>query len=129
MLDLLPLIRSLESELHEPSVRQNVARLDELIHPEFLEFGRSGRSYTKAEILELVPGSGSSVQVQAQDFALRVLGPDAVLLTYRSTHVYETGILESHALRSSIWQRGPAGWQMSFHQGTPTEGDPRTNAG
>ena len=43
------------------------------------------------------------------------------LLTYKSAHVGRDGALERHALRSSLWQQTPQGWQMLFHQGTPIQ--------
>jgi len=43
MRDLLELLRGLEVELHHPGTRCSRARLDELLHPDFDEVGRSGR--------------------------------------------------------------------------------------
>jgi ribonuclease HI len=44
----------------------------------------------------------------------RRIGPDAILLTYRSTRAGRD------ALRSSTWIRDDAGtWLLLFHQGTP----------
>jgi hypothetical protein len=33
------------------------------------------------------------------------------------------GSRHRHTLRSSLWQRSSRGWQLRFHQGTPTEDD------
>ncbi|MCX5659804.1 MAG: DUF4440 domain-containing protein [Planctomycetota bacterium] len=109
---LLHSIRTLECELHDPAVRRDAHRLDELLHADFQEIGRSGRCYTKAEMLRLLP--------QEQDPArIQTLAPDVVLLTYKSAQVGAAGLLERQTLRASVWNRGPAGWQMIFHQGTP----------
>ena len=119
--ELLVTLRTLEVELHQPAARSDAGRLDALLHPDFLEFGRSGRSYTKADILDHLLAAPTHATVVSNNFALRQLGPDVALLTYRAAHRGADGVLERHTLRSSIWQRGSAGWQMSFHQGTPSE--------
>jgi len=124
--NLLPLIRALECELHEPNVRHDPHRLNELLHPEFREFGRSGRSYTKAEILEYLAQEKQPAKVQSQDFFVQSLAPDVLLLTYKSAHIGAGGILERHTLRASVWKLEPSGWQVLFHQGTPTDGAPES---
>lgn len=121
--ELLATLRTLEVELHRPAARSDAGRLDALLHPEFLEFGRSGRPYTKADILDHLLAAPRHATVVSNSFVLRRLGPDVALLTYRAAHLGADGALEQHTLRSSIWQRGTADWQMSFHQGTPTEPD------
>ena len=118
--ELLAHLRALEVELHRPAARSDAARLDALLHPDFLEFGRSGRSYVKADIIDQLVASPAHATVVSDRFALRLLAPDVALLTYRAAHVADDGGLELHALRSSIWQRDGGDWRMSFHQGTPT---------
>jgi hypothetical protein len=118
---LLSQLEALEVELHQPVVRWDVARLDSLIHDEFQEFGRSGASYTKADIVASLLAAAQHARVVADNFLVRRLAPDVALLTYRSAHALPDGTLHRHTLRSSIWQRSGNGWQMSFHQGTPTE--------
>ena len=117
---LLTLLRELEIELHLPSTRVNLQRLYALLHPEFREFGRSGKIYSISEIVAQLQSEAQPQSIHAQDFAVRELSEKFVLLTYRSAHI-EGGKLQRHTLRSSIWELGPLGWQMSFHQGTPTE--------
>ena len=119
--DLLAALRALEVELHQPAARTDAARLDALLHPEFREFGRSGRAYSRADIFSHLLEATSHATVVADRFALRRLAPEVALLTYRAAHRGADGGLEHHTMRTSIWQRGGAGWQMSFHQGTATE--------
>ena len=118
---LLGQLQALEVELHQPVVRGDAARLDELLHEEFHEFGRSGAAYTKADILSRLLSAAQHARVAADNFLARRLAADVALLTYRSAHALPDGTLHRHTLRSSIWQRSEVGWQMSFHQGTPTE--------
>lgn len=117
---LLSVLRTLECALHEPRVRRDRARLDALLHPSFSEFGRSGNAYTKTEIVALLLNEQEAVWVHAQDFRVLELAVDVALLTYKSAHVTEGGVLERQSLRSSIWKLGTSGWQLLFHQGTAT---------
>lgn len=116
---LLDDLRSLETELHKEETRRNRTRMEALLHPEFVEFGRSGRRYSRAEILTEYAGNGTLPAVRAEHFELAMLDENAALLTYASNHVDEAGNPYRHTLRSSIWVRTEAGWQMRFHQGTP----------
>jgi len=119
--NLLDQLRALEVELHQPAARGDAGRLDQLIHEEFQEFGRSGMVYSKADVVALLLSAEQHAHVMADTFRVRRLAADVALLTYRSAQALPDGTLHRHALRSSIWQRTPAGWQMSFHQGTATE--------
>jgi hypothetical protein len=118
---LLEQLRALEVDLHRPETRRNVTRLDQLLHPAFIEFARSGRLYTRDEVLHEFSAGGELEPVHAQDFALAELGPGVALLTYRSAHRSPTGTLYRHSLRSSIWVETDRGWVMRFHQGTPAD--------
>lgn len=116
---LLEELRTLETELHSDKTRRDGQRLETLLHADFVEFGRSGTRYTRAEILKaFVPGNVLP-RIQSSNFELVVLGEGAALLTYVSAHVDAGGNSYRQSLRSSIWVRTEVGWQMRFHQGTP----------
>ena len=117
--NLLQLICSLECELQNFAVRSSTGRLNELLHAEFREIGRSGRLYSKQEMLKLLPLESVGSRIESEDFSLRVLDEKLVLLTYRSARIAETGSIDHHALRSSIWRFESERWQIIFHQGTP----------
>jgi len=118
---LLSQLKALEVELHQPVVRRDAGRLDALLHDDFQEFGRSGTAYTKADIIASLLAATQHALVVADNFFVRRLAADIALLTYRSAHAEPDGTLHRHTLRASIWQRHGDEWQMSFHQGTPTE--------
>ncbi len=120
---LLEELKRLETELHKEETRRNRARMEALLHPEFVEFGRSGRRYSRAEILKEFVGDSRLPTVHSEQFELVMLAEDVALLTYVSSHVDEAGNPCRHTLRSSIWVRTDAGWQMRFHQGTPAGSD------
>jgi hypothetical protein len=117
---LLEELRNLETELHKDETRRNRKRMEMLLHPDFVEFGRSGTRYTRSDILgEFGPESVLPV-VHSRQFDLVVLAEGVALVTYLSAHVDAVGNLYRHTLRSSIWVCSDVGWQMRFHQGTPT---------
>ena len=119
--DLLRRLRDFELDLQRLEVRRDRARLDELLHKSFVEFGRSGRRYDKANTLEELPRNPAPMKMWSQDFELAELADGVALLTYRSASVDGDGNLFRYSLRSSVWQRTERGWQMRFHQGTATE--------
>lgn len=103
---------ALERALLDPAVRSSVERIDELLHPEFAEVGRSGRLSSREEVIELLGreyGSSGELEVLSAD---RV-APDVVLLVSRTAH---DGL---GTLRSSLWLREDGRWRVRFHQGTP----------
>jgi hypothetical protein len=124
--ELLQHLCELEIALHQQAVRHDRSRLDLLLHDEFTEFGRSRRSYTKADVLKNLAEESSPSVIWSQDFVLARLGEGVALLTYRSAHVGPNGELSRHTLRSSLWQQTGSGWRMRFHQGTPTDAFPKS---
>lgn len=117
---LLQHLQALEVRLHDPQVRSDAGQLQALLHEGFLEFGRSGGVHDKADTVGSLGAAVQPLQLVADGFALARLGPDSALLTYRSASVAEDGTAGRHTLRSSVWLRTALGWQMRFHQGTPT---------
>jgi hypothetical protein len=117
---LLKKLKALEIELHKNESRRNRKRMEALLHPEFIEFGRSGRTWSRAEIIEEFGSASVLSPVESRNFDLVLLAEDVALLTYVSAHVDEDGIPQRQTLRSSLWVRTGVGWQMRFHQGTPT---------
>jgi hypothetical protein len=118
---LLETLKGLEMSLHAAEVRRNVERLGALLHPSFREFGRSGASYTRAEILAHVSSQEQQPVIWAQEFTVEVLSRGIALLLYRSAHVSESGALHRHTNRASLWLLTDSGWKVRFHQGTPTQ--------
>ena len=118
--EILGNLCALERELHDPATRADRSRLDELLHSEFWEIGRSGFIYTRSQILESLPAEEKTRVIHAQEFGARLLAANVVLLTYKTADVSADGSAVGHALRSSIWMLESSEWQMLFHQGTPT---------
>lgn len=116
---LLPLLQALEVELHHPGVRCDRARLLALLHPDFHEVGRSGRTYDRDTVIEALLQERDMPAVVSDAFAVATLAPSVALLSYRSADLQPDGGRTRHALRSSLWLLGPQGWQLRHHQGTP----------
>ena len=117
---LLLLLQALEVELHKPAARSDATRLHALLHDDFREFGRSGVSYTKTDTLSQLPAEAQHAVVVADHFEMTRLSEGVALLTYRSAHRQADGTVDRYTLRTSVWVHSVLGWQMSFHQGTPT---------
>jgi hypothetical protein len=119
-MSMLTILRELECELHERSTRSNRDGLSQLLHPSFREFGRSGGLASRDEVIAQLLAEIESPNVMAQGFAVVELAPSVALLTYQSASVDASGSLERHTNRASVWRLEASGWQMLFHQGTPT---------
>lgn len=119
--ELLEILKSAEIALHEPSTRRDRSKVEALLHEPFLEFGRSGKCWDRAEILDHLATEGVDNRVVSRDFAITPLGTSVALLTYRSATIDDSGTASKYTLRSSIWMQTPDGWKLRFHQGTPTE--------
>jgi hypothetical protein len=121
--DLLGRLKVLETDLHRLETRRNRAQLERLLHPDFVEFGRSGRRYDRSEVLAEFSEAGAALEpVYAEHFEILELGRGSALLTYVSAHKTEAGKLHRRTLRSSLWLETETGWQMRFHQGTAADG-------
>jgi len=109
-------LERLEEELWREETRYDERRMREIIAPDFLEFGRSGRVYRLEDTLA-IPRRPIEAVLPLPDFRARLLHPDVAQVTYNSAVTYD-GIVQ-RARRSSIWSRTPSGWALRFHQGTP----------
>ena len=108
-------LQALEEELLLPDVRKST-RLTELLADEFIEFGSSGRVYTKADLVAVLQAETPVTQTTS-DFRVTAPAPDVALLTYRIRSDSQPPV---HTLRSSLWVRARGRWKMVFHQGTVT---------
>ncbi len=80
MSPLLQELQSLEGELHHPGVRCSRERLEQLLHPEFHEVGRSGRSYSRETIVNFLAEQDSQPVIASEEFSVSELGHEVALL-------------------------------------------------
>ncbi len=104
---------ALEQKLLDPAVRASRHAVEPLLADEFRETGRSGKVYSKAEILDLLAQKDHTAPIAMDGFAATLLGPEAALATYSA----EVEGKRSH--HSSVWVFRRGRWQMLHHQGTP----------
>lgn len=110
--DFNEVIRS-EFRLLDPEVRRDGDQVRKLLHPEFMEFGGSGRIWDAESIVKALALDINQHQITPINLQTVALSPNVVLLTYQT----EDG--DQNSLRSSIWVKdGREGWVLRFHQGT-----------
>lgn len=109
-------IERLELLLMDPGTRRNRARVASMLADDFVEFGSSGRVWTRETILDLL-ATETYTAPHAEDFVFRALGSGVVLITYRTVSTDSAGA-QTITLRSSIWIQKSEGWTICFHQGT-----------
>ena len=111
-------LRALETSLWMAETRYDPFLMDRSFDPEFVEFGRSGRRYERAEmIFPADQMQGIDVRLPLPDYNVDLIAPDVALATYTSEVRYD-GTLQ-RARRSSLWRRAEGVWRLRFHQGTP----------
>ena len=106
-------IEALEMRLLDPAVRVDPAALEALLHPEFVEFGTSGRMWSREAIISSLLEDPGNVGVTVDDLHGAFVADGCVLLTYSTV---KQGRI---ALRSSLWCHDGLRWRIRFHQGTP----------
>jgi ribonuclease HI len=109
----------LERSLWDPTTRNDPELVSRLLHPDYLEVGSSGRTWTRHEILEPV----GPFTAELGDFATAELTADVRLVTYVSVVRGLSGtdeVVERPVRRTSVWVHQDGRWLLRFHQGTPT---------
>ncbi len=102
---------ALERSLLTDQVRADAVSVAALLHPLWQEIGKSGRLWSRDEILAEI-GPIGLISLEVVD--VQRLSDDVILLLWRS-HTDEAS-----ALRSSLWVRESGHWVQRFHQGTHT---------
>ncbi len=103
---------ALERSLLTDEVRGDPAAVAALLDPAWTEVGRSGRRWSRDEVLAEIGPLPDPVD-------LEVLGVDRVadgVLLLRWRGLARSG---EATLRSSLWVRSGGGWRQRHHQGTP----------
>ncbi len=108
-------LSALEHSLWRAGTRFDRARMENSFAPDFFEFGRSGRRYTRDEMF-FDPADTEQIDATLHDIRITALSTDLALVTYVSQVRHDE---VEWANRSSIWDRSSGRWQLRFHQGTP----------
>lgn len=105
---------ALERSLLADEVRADPAAVAALLHPDWCEIGRSGRHWTRADLLaEIGPLPGGA---ELEVISVGPVAADTMLLVWRTRPGDPD---EGPVLRSSLWVRSGETWLQRFHQGTP----------
>jgi hypothetical protein len=108
-----------ELRLLDPEIRRSPELVGALLHPDFHEFGASGRIWDRASILAALAGAdepGGRLSTTSRIKGVQ-LAPDLVHLTF------DTDDNGRRAHRSSLWRLTEEGWLLYFHQGTLYDSD------
>ena len=100
---------AMERDLLTDDVRGDRAAVAALLHPDWREVGRSGRLWTREDVLDEI---GPIAPVELEVVSIDRLGPDTILLLWRAVADGRS------TLRSSLWVRDGGTWRQRFHQGT-----------
>jgi len=119
--DTLQELLALEERLLDVGVRCSKEELERLIADDFVEFGGSGRSFVKQAIIRALGEEQAPLPCSIRDFRVNLLSETVVLATYVLVDTRDASG-QRHSLRSSVWVRKLAGWQIVFHQGTQGTG-------
>lgn len=112
----LATVLALEREMQSPGARADANRVLELLAPDFLEVGASGRQWDRERILGLLREQSDDEEtppIGIHDLRGRVIAPGVIQVSWDSS----TG--DRRARRTSIWCEREHGWQQVHHQGTP----------
>ena len=109
-------VRAAELALLAGEVRRSPATVAGMLREDFVEIGRSGRHWSRGEIIAELAREGEHSTPTTTEWTFNALTADLVLITYRLET--ETGT----SRHSSIWSLGEGGRgpQLVFHQGTPS---------
>ena len=109
-------LRRLEESLWRAVTRFDRSYMDEILAADFFEFGRSGRVWSREDVLSS-PSTALNAQLPLPHFRVKMVSDEVALVTYRSRVDSNESEL---ANRSSLWRTTDRGWKLIFHQGTPT---------
>lgn len=110
------ILTSLEEDMWREGTRFDQSFQEQRFATDFFEFGRSGRVYTRDQIIRVDLQPIHAV-LPLPNLAIRLFDKNTAQVTYNSQVKYDN--ITEYARRSSIWSRTEGGWVMRFHQGTP----------
>lgn len=111
---------ALEQTLWRTDTRFDRALMDATFAPDFVEFGRSGRRYTRDQTF-FDQGERHDIDATLHTLTVTGLSDTLALITYISEVRSPNGTEWSN--RASLWDRTSGRWQLRFHQGTPLHED------
>ncbi|MEM7670664.1 MAG: DUF4440 domain-containing protein [Pseudomonadota bacterium] len=111
-------ISRLEHSLWRTETRYDPLYMERLVSAGFREFGKSGRRYTRDDIIADT-SEDAKIAAVLHNLTCDPVTEDVTLVTYICE--LDRGGKSEWSNRSSLWQKTSGKWQLHFHQGTPTE--------
>ena len=87
--------------------------LEERLHKDFMEYGKSGIIFYREETIEELSQLTKNRDIKIMDFKCTMLSDKTALIHYVFLYNDKTKVL-----RTSIWKEEAGKWQLYFHQGT-----------
>lgn len=106
----------LEEDMWRDATRFDLAFQERRFAQDFVEYGRSGRIYSRKQCIRTEHQQILAV-LPLPNLSIRLLDTNTAQVTYDSEVTYDGAA--QYARRSSIWSRVGGIWVMRFHQGTP----------
>lgn len=112
-------LETLELALARRDERAIPGGYESVLHDSVVEFGTSGRVWTRDEILEALHTGPRVDAVTIEMFDAHVVRPGVFLVMYETTQTDPVTGLSSRQRRSSLWMQEGDGFVLRFHQSTP----------
>lgn len=105
-------LQKLEESLWRSETRFDREYMHRILAEDFFEFGRSGRKWSRDEVLEY---HEEEIKAELTDMGVHFIDEKVALVTYISKTQYEELEISN---RSSLWSKIDGEWKLRFHQGT-----------
>jgi hypothetical protein len=109
-------LAQLEENMWREATRYDMDFQERRFARDFIEFGRSGRVYSREQVICTGPRQ-IEVVLPLPNLSIRLLDVNTAQVTYDSQVTHDGTVQYAH--RSSIWSRIDGIWAMRFHQATP----------
>lgn len=107
-----PDLVALEKAMLDSPARHDEARLDQLLHPDFVEVGRSGVRWRRAEIMAGLLAETELPTVETFEWDVVDLADGVSMVTFELRQGHR---VSRHV---SIWLHGGNSMQLRYHQAT-----------
>ena len=108
-------LQALEESMWRSETRFDRAYMEAVLHPGFTEVGRSGRIFSRDEVLDM-PHVDIRVEIPRSTFEVSEIAEGVALIGYQTI---PSDSMHGAAHRASVWVDGGARWLLRYHQGTP----------
>ena len=108
-------LQALEESMWRAEMRFDAAYMNAVLHADFTEVGRSGRVFSRDEVLGM-PTVPIDVTIPRETLAISEIATGVALVSYETVPVES---LHGAAHRASVWVLDGSRWLLRYHQGTP----------